>query len=396
MKERIYIVVLGVIASLNISLGQVSSPKAADKTVVGGDTIYWYKSWEDATVEVKVSGTTKITWYEFDEESMSFSKLLKTSDGTNDSYTASGPIGIKCEIVEGEKKKEQRFWMEVPEITGVSFSIDSVYCDGMDVTVNADGNKAKVFDASVGKMKDIAQKVVYEWYVADTLQMVSGQNEVTLESPMEDSSIKVIARNQVDKTVEAVDSIMSYGVKAKFSHKQREREVKNEMTSGNSYSSPAEIEFTNESKGNVTVYEWVMGTMSRVYDKNPVYSFQPTGTHRVSLIVTDETTGCSSIDSTLQVTITDAFLGFPNVFTPNGDDVNDEFRCAYKSLKTYEITIYNRWGREVYHSTDPSKGWDGKEGNAKAAEGLYMYVAEATGYDKGVRIRKHGSVTLVR
>ena len=98
----------------------------------------------------------------------------------------------------------------------------------------------------------------------------------------------------------------------------------------------------------------------------------------------------------MELTITDAFMGFPQVFTPNGDGVNDEFRAAYKSLKHFDLKIFNRWGRRVYHSTDPAKGWNGKEGNAEAAEGVYMYVAEAEGFDKGVKIRRHGSVTLVR
>ena len=81
------------------------------------------------------------------------------------------------------------------------------------------------------------------------------------------------------------------------------------------------------------------------------------------------------------VAIAESYLAVPNVFTPNGDEFNEEFRVAYRSLREYHIWIYNRWGKLVYESTDPAKGWDGTINGKKAAVGAYYYVIRALGTD---------------
>ena len=81
------------------------------------------------------------------------------------------------------------------------------------------------------------------------------------------------------------------------------------------------------------------------------------------------------------VAIAESYLAVPNVFTPNGDGQNDEFRVAYRSLAVFHIWVYNRWGKLVYESDDPSKGWDGMIGRRPAAEGAYFYVVRALGTD---------------
>lgn len=71
----------------------------------------------------------------------------------------------------------------------------------------------------------------------------------------------------------------------------------------------------------------------------------------------------------------------PNVFTPNGDGMNDEFRVAYRSIREFHCWIYNRWGHLVYSWDDPAKGWDGTINGRPAPEGAYYYVIRALGTD---------------
>ena len=85
----------------------------------------------------------------------------------------------------------------------------------------------------------------------------------------------------------------------------------------------------------------------------------------------------------------------PNVFTPNGDGTNDEFRVAYRSLKTFHAYIFNRWGHQVYSWTDPAKGWNGNIGSRPASEGAYYYLIEAEGTD-GEKYKLKGAVNLLR
>ncbi|MGA0555003.1 gliding motility-associated C-terminal domain-containing protein, partial [Larkinella sp. VNQ87] len=69
-------------------------------------------------------------------------------------------------------------------------------------------------------------------------------------------------------------------------------------------------------------------------------------------------------------------LTMPNVFTPNGDGRNDVFepvRCA-RFVESAELTVVNRWGVQVYRSSDASLRWDGKNQQGRAVPGgLYLY-----------------------
>lgn len=67
----------------------------------------------------------------------------------------------------------------------------------------------------------------------------------------------------------------------------------------------------------------------------------------------------------------------PNVFTPNGDGVNDLFiPFPYSSVEKVEMTIYNRWGSIVFKTEDPDIKWDGTfmgKGSA-CPDGVYFFV----------------------
>jgi gliding motility-associated-like protein len=75
--------------------------------------------------------------------------------------------------------------------------------------------------------------------------------------------------------------------------------------------------------------------------------------------------------------------------------VNDEFRVAYKSLVSFQAWIFNRWGVELFHWTDPAKGWDGKKGGQYVPPGVYFYVIEARGSD-GRQYKEKGSINIIR
>jgi gliding motility-associated-like protein len=85
-------------------------------------------------------------------------------------------------------------------------------------------------------------------------------------------------------------------------------------------------------------------------------------------------------------------LDAPNVFTPNGDGVNDYFVVRAKSLKFFRITIYDRSGRKIYEYEHKDgrmewEGWDGSiQGKGKnfAEPGVYYYVIDALGWDATV------------
>ncbi|MCS7297255.1 MAG: PKD domain-containing protein [Bacteroidia bacterium] len=84
-------------------------------------------------------------------------------------------------------------------------------------------------------------------------------------------------------------------------------------------------------------------------------------------------------------------LFVPNVFTPNGDGINDVFRIVGSPECIQELAIYDRWGRLIYTTLTAPFVWDGRLGEGEIApEGAYVYVIRLRGYARA------GTVTLLR
>lgn len=93
---------------------------------------------------------------------------------------------------------------------------------------------------------------------------------------------------------------------------------------------------------------------------------------------------------------------FPTAFTPDDDLINDTFGGYGDGIGLFEMTIYNRWGFEVFRSEDIQQHWDGTLPSGETAPGaLYGYRAVWRPLaEDGVSLRayreKVGSVTLIR
>ncbi|HPF93118.1 MAG TPA: gliding motility-associated C-terminal domain-containing protein, partial [Tenuifilaceae bacterium] len=89
-----------------------------------------------------------------------------------------------------------------------------------------------------------------------------------------------------------------------------------------------------------------------------------------------------------------------NVFSPNGDGINDLWRVPYADIfPSLEITIVNRWGAVVWsaRASDASAGWDGKNKNGKdLPTGTYYYVISFNVPGSNHWKPISGSVTIVR
>lgn len=97
-----------------------------------------------------------------------------------------------------------------------------------------------------------------------------------------------------------------------------------------------------------------------------------------------------------QIQITESLLEIPNLITPDSpESKNSTFRVRYKSLVSYEIWIHNRWGQELFHSTNPEEGWDGRSGGSTVPTGAYFYLIKAEGTE-GLKYNKKGSINVLR
>ena len=66
-------------------------------------------------------------------------------------------------------------------------------------------------------------------------------------------------------------------------------------------------------------------------------------------------------------------ISFPNVFTPNNDNINDFFKPITQGIRNYQISIINRWGNVVFYEEDSSIGWDGTFQGKNCTDGVYFY-----------------------
>jgi len=160
------------------------------------------------------------------------------------------------------------------------------------------------------------------------------------------------------------------------------------------------IFYSNPNDPIVTFYNWeIFKDKSKTSliggrtTKTTPYTFNEPGSYVVKVTVSNDK-ACSYSDS-ITVTVSTSSIQAPNVFTPNGDGMNDEFRVAYKSILTFHCWVYNRWGRLVYEWTDPMKGWDGNINGKEASPGPYYYVIKATGND-GQKYKLKGDINLLR
>jgi len=113
--------------------------------------------------------------------------------------------------------------------------------------------------------------------------------------------------------------------------------------------------------------------------------------------VTVKIDGCS-VSASVNVA-NDCYMNIPNVFSPNGDGLNDYFYPRQEltsGLITFSMEIYNRWGQEIFATTSlDGRGWDGKFNGVDQPEGVYVYVIDAT-FKDGEKEHHTGNVTIIR
>ena len=218
------------------------------------------------------------------------------------------------------------------------------------------------------------------------------------------------------------------------------------------YCEGQEITFGDNSLGSIQDWEWKMGNGDTLHGKSIDYVYDSAGTYEVILTIFD---GCLSRNDTLLVeigngdtltesqqlcpgdtlvymdsTITEggtytffeAVQGacpktiildvlekdecpcegiFPNAFTPNRDGMNDVFGmheeeggCTPIDVRDFKMTIYNRWGQEVFHSEEINNKWDGRFKGEECPSEVYLVKYAYFVGDKSVT--KTTDVTLIR
>jgi gliding motility-associated-like protein len=98
---------------------------------------------------------------------------------------------------------------------------------------------------------------------------------------------------------------------------------------------------------------------------NPIYTAQDSGYYSVTIKNT-----CGTYDQHIVLNRCCIGARIPNLITPNGDDLNDNFHIDCFGNGDYELVIYNRWGAVVYQNLAYLNNWKG----TNISDGIYYYV----------------------
>jgi gliding motility-associated-like protein len=153
-----------------------------------------------------------------------------------------------------------------------------------------------------------------------------------------------------------------------------------------------EITFTSTSTTAPLIYTWSFedGTPEASAEENPVVNFPPIpGYYTISLVV-ENANGCVDSLSSFILIESDGTITLPNIFTPNGDGDNDRFVPFEAFPSNWILTIFNRWGVEVFATENLSQGWNGDD----SPSATYYWVLQPRYGQQGES--RAGYVMLVR
>ena len=138
------------------------------------------------------------------------------------------------------------------------------------------------------------------------------------------------------------------------------------------------ITFIDSSSVDALQWNWSFGengALGSSTQEHPALHFPDIrGLYPVQLVVTNVHT-CT--DTMLRFVEIEGYYAVyaPNAFTPDGDGVNDTWRPLVRDQEDayYHVTVYDRWGHEVWATNDPAQGWDGKANGGSIVTGVYSW-----------------------
>jgi len=126
------------------------------------------------------------------------------------------------------------------------------------------------------------------------------------------------------------------------------------------------------------VFDWSGTQEPNSEDGIPLvsYEFNTIGTYTFNVSIYEDISGKTYTDSKT-FEIRDLII-VPNVFTPNGDGVNDLFVVKANGITPLEIWIYSRTGTKVFNEKAPIIVWDGRNASgSELSQGIYYYVLKS-------------------
>lgn len=367
----------------------------------------------ELTAAHSTGGAASYEWLMYNAQTASFEPYP---------YTTATITGLAdgCYLVNvtsGGDTETYKAWVFNSWFSNVVASVAESTCEYLQLTGEFDKNDFAYTDLSMsnGSALSLIKTVQVKWEAGAELQS-SLLSPRIYNPPAENKTYKLTVYDQFGCSGEADVYYESIVPNAAFV---------TDYDTGNA-EAPLTVNFTNQSQ-NADEYEWSFyrdlyelidetgaqgavldSIMDTASDENPAYTYEKTGKYMVKLVATKNSSSAVCRDTTYldyYIIADSSFIEAPNFFTPNGDGANDKFVIKYSSMKSIDIKIFNRWGKQIYAVSRSNLGafdnggvdlgWDGKIGGRYASPGVYYYVVEGRGRDDRKR-KKQGFFHLFR
>mgnify|MGYP001117292121 CR=1 FL=1 len=419
-----------------------------ESTAYGADTLFvFYSTNADKVLAARHSSqdTSDFFWQRFNKDTKQFDSLLvhATSDYSQialDSLYEQGMLedaveGLRVEVVSDQGSREvYNAWVVVDTLDKIHLAEYRNTCDQIKLEVqNLRLQDYRYYDLSAlpadTNVIVIENDITYfQWdatadvsiYWEDTPlyegDRVIGYIGSPFEMPYQESDYILELGNIFDNRVlDTIEDVPAKAVRADFTiDKLTPEGALVDYNPSEINEALLQVLFENQSK-NANQYDWtglndsiniLRGRDSILWqssDETPAEADIPPykpGKYPVRLSVSNDF-GCADSNTYYHIRVDSSRIDsslIPNVFTPDGNGLNDVFvlpkasnlsgsgRRGIVSMKWIEVSVFNRNGELVYrYDGDPFEweGWRGKvrNSNRDAAEGIYLYVIKGRGYD---------------
>ena len=294
---------------------------------------------EDGFIDITVSGGNPDYSYVWVNPMGDFfnTEDLQNVSGGNYSLTLTDQNGC-----------EELFSIEINENEAVSFDVDFDDCNAnnIEITINASGG-----------IPNYSYSLSYDNNIVDS--NTNGNFE-----GLEAGEYLVSVNDSNNCISESYISLNSSPI-ADFETDEFEFSLSNEPT-----------EFTDLSMdNNITSWSWDFGDGNNSNQQNPTNQYLQPGVYFVTLEVVD-IFGCNDLITKELRVLQDYYSYTPNIFTPNNDGMNDTFSPSLMNIdyESYSLTIYDRWGNELFKTIKYEEGWNGKQINGEMLPSdIYSY-----------------------
>jgi gliding motility-associated-like protein len=330
-------------------------------------------------VSPKGAGPFNYSWYKWSDLTKSFSIFLKTETGVPVSSSNNLDEGGYKVIISGGFDTSLVGWISIDKPYSFAELLNQT-CDYVALNGKAAVDTFFYKNPANGLPVRLPNGISFLWSSdpPSTIPFPDLRlNPQTFDPPLVDVTYKIHVSDSFGCISESSFFYPSIHVKADFSF---------EPAKGGA---PLEVTFTDKSiRG--SIYKWEFGDTTKpstLINPDPHIYYAP-GEYSVKLTV-ESVLHCIDSMRSEKIVVDASKLDIPNVFTPDGDGINDYFVVESESLRFISVEVFSRSGIRVYNffgegeSLKNWKGWDGNVNSSsiKAGPGVYFYIIRAYGWD---------------